>query len=236
MVRIPIPEYLSLALSIEYVVIIHKESKEIIYYKTAGDFDPDFLDIFRSSIQYELLSLPLEENTIEQATLEGKYLITHTGKMIWTTLITKNKPVITARESLVSFSSRFEKLYNEELRELYSEFNGDISIFQRKSLYKVSVDMIADDEFKLRLTLPYKLVSKKGKDITPKIKDILQLAKDIANKNKGRIFLNKLLIKAGQTLEVDNLETTLLIYDLVENEILIPIPLEDIKKKFATYS
>jgi hypothetical protein len=200
-----------------------------------GDFDPDFLDIFRSSIQYELLNLPLEENTIEQATLEGKYLITRTGNMIWAIIITNKKPVITAREALTSFCSRFEKLYNEELIGLYSKFNGDISIFQRKSLYKVSVDMIAYDEFRLRLTLPYKLGSTKGKEISPKIKDILQLAKDISHKNKRWILLGTLLIKAIHTLKMDNIETTLLIYNLVENEILIPFPLEDLKKKFAIH-
>ncbi|MFX1568856.1 MAG: hypothetical protein ACFFCV_10885 [Promethearchaeota archaeon] len=180
--------------------------------------------------------MPLEENVIEQATLEGKYLITRTGKMIWVTLITRQKPVITARETLTSFCSRFEKLYNQELKELYSKFNGDISIFHRKSLYKVSVDMIVDDEFNLRLTLPYKLASTKGKEITPKIKELLQLAKDIAHKNKGRILLGTLINKANHTLKMDNVESTLLISNLVENEILIPIPLEDLKKKFAMHS
>ena len=59
--KIKISEYLSLALTIEYLVITHRESQEVIYYRTAGDFNPDFLDLFRSSIQYELLDLPKDE-------------------------------------------------------------------------------------------------------------------------------------------------------------------------------
>ncbi len=171
--------------------------------------------------------MPLVEGSIEQATLEGKYLITRTGKMIWTTIISNQKPIIIAREVLTSFCNRFEKLYNHELKELYSEFNGDISIFQRKSLYKVSVDMIVDDEFHLRLILPYKMGSTKGKEISLKIKEILQIAKDVAHKNKGRILLGPLFTKACQVLKLDNVEIAMLIYNLVENEIFVVIPLED---------
>jgi len=174
------------------------------------------------------LDLPLEEGAIEQATLEGKYLITRAGKLIWTTIITNQKPIIIAREALTSFCSRFEKLYNQELRDLYTEFNGDISIFQRKSLYKVSADMIVDDEFSLRLTLPYKLGSTKGKEISLKKKEILQIAKDIAHKNKGRLLLGTLFTKACHALKLDNVEIAMLIYNLVENEIFIRIPLEDL--------
>ena len=126
--------------------------------------------------------------------------------MIWVTLITKQKPLITARETLTSFCSRFEKLYNQELKELYSKFNGDISIFQSASLYKVSVDMIVDDEFYLLFTYPYKLASTKGKELSPKTKEVYQIAKDIALKNKGRILLQTLSSKALRILNLDYVE------------------------------
>ncbi|MFX1554300.1 MAG: hypothetical protein ACFFBV_10285 [Promethearchaeota archaeon] len=222
-------------MSIEYIVVTHKESHEVIYYKTAGDFDADFLDIFRSSIQYEILDLPLEEGAIEQATLEGKYLISRAGKMIWITLITKQKPILIAREALSSFCIRFEKLYKQELLDLYTEFNGDISIFRSKSFYKVSVDMIIDDEFHIRLTLPYKLGSTKGKKISSKGKKIYQFAKSIAHKKKGRILLETLFYESRKSLKLDNIEIADLIYDLVQNEILIPIPQEKLKKKFPIH-
>lgn len=35
--KIKISDYLSLALTIEYLVITHRESLDVIYYRTAGD-------------------------------------------------------------------------------------------------------------------------------------------------------------------------------------------------------
>ncbi len=93
--------------------------------------------------------------------------------------------------------------------------------------------MIADDELHLRLTLPYKLGSTKGRKITSREKRIYQIAKDIAHKNKGRIFLRTLFTKAKNSLELKNMKVSGLIYDFVQREILLPIPLEELKKKFA---
>ena len=89
--------------------------------------------------------------------------------------------------------------------------------------------------FNLRLTLPFKLGSTKGKEISSKTKKVIQLAKDISHKNKGLLLLGTLFIKACRTLKLDNVEIVGLIYNLVENEIFIPIPLEDLKKKYALY-
>ena len=93
--------------------------------------------------------------------------------------------------------------------------------------------MIADDELHLKLTLPYKLGSTKGRKISTSGKKIYNIAKDIAHKNKGRIFLRTLFIKANNSLELKITKIAVLIYDFVQREILIPIPLEDLKKKFT---
>lgn len=179
--------------------------------------------------------MPSEEGAIEQATLEGKYLVTRAGKMIWITLITKQKPILIVRETLKSFCIRFEKLYKQELNDLYTKFQGDISIFRRVSFYKVSVDMIADDEFHLKLTMPYKLGSTKGKKISSKTKKIYQFAKVLAHKTKGQISLETLFKEASKSFKLNNVEIAELIFDLVQNEILLPIPLEELKKKFSTH-
>jgi hypothetical protein len=89
-----ISEYLSLAFSIEYIIVTHRESREIIYFKATGNLKPDLLDNFRNSIQFEILNLPKEPENIEQATLDGKYLITRSGKMIWITLILNKLPTL----------------------------------------------------------------------------------------------------------------------------------------------
>ena len=71
--------------------------------------------MFRSSVQYEILDLPSEEGRIEQATLEGKYLITRAGKMVWITLILKHKPIRYTREMLKFFCKLFENQYETDV-------------------------------------------------------------------------------------------------------------------------
>ncbi|MFX1571991.1 MAG: hypothetical protein ACFFB0_04540 [Promethearchaeota archaeon] len=150
--------------------------------------------------------------------------------------MTNERPVILSREALTSFSDRFERLYKQELQDLYTKQKGDISIFRRKSFYKVSVDMIADDELHLKLTLPYKLGSAKGRKISSSGKQIYQIAKDIAHKNKGRVFLRTVLIIANDSLELEITKIADLIFDFVQRELLVPMPLEELKKKFTIHN
>lgn len=219
-------------MSIEYVVITHKESCEVIYYKTAGAFDPDFLDIFRSSIQYKILDLPLEEGAIEQATLEGKYLITRAGKLVWITLILKYKPIRFTRDVLRFFSKLFENQYEKEILELYTKFKGDISIFRKDPYSKQSLNKEIEDIFHLNLTLPFKIGTTRGKKIPPKAKKIFQFAKALAHKTKSEILLEKLFAEVSKSFKLNNEEIADLIYSLVENEVILPIIREESKKRF----
>ena len=232
---IGISEYLSLAISIEYIVITHRESREIIYYKTAGDFDPNVLDMFRSSIQYEILDLPLEEGAIEQATLEGKYLITRAGKFVWITLILKFKPIRFTREVLKFFCKLFENQYEREIQELYTKFEGDISVFRKDPYSRQSLNKELEDIFHLNLTMPFKLGSARGKKLSVKTKKIFQIAKVLAHKEKGQILLDKLFKEVTQSFELSNEVIADLIFTLVETEALLPIVEEESKKKFPIH-
>ncbi|MFW9971980.1 MAG: hypothetical protein ACFFDF_17455 [Candidatus Odinarchaeota archaeon] len=232
---IPISEYLSLALSIEYIVITHRESREIIYFKSAGDFDPYILDMFRSSVQYEILDLPLEVGEIEQATLEGKYLITRAGKLVWITLILKYKPIRFTRDILKFFCKLFENQYEREIEELYTKFEGDISIFQKDPYSKQSLDKELEDIFHLYLTCPFKIGSARGKKLSPKAKKIFHIAKDIAHNEKGQILLEKLFIKVSNSFKLHNKEIAELIYTLVESEALLTIGQEKAKSRFPIH-
>ena len=209
-------------MSIEYVIILHGESHEIIYFKTTGDLDPDFLDRFRSSIQYKILDMPLEDGEIEQATLEGKYLITRRGKMTWVSLIVNQKPILIIREILNSFSVKFESLFKQEILELYTELNGDISIF-KDGIRGKDLDELINREFHLYFALPFKTGSHKGMKLTPDSKKIYQLAKNLSHKSKGHLLLKNLLTKAHKTLDFDNAMTINVIHELVENKVLLPI-------------
>ena len=228
-------EYLSLALSIEYIVITHRESREIIYYKTAGEFDPDILDMFRSSVQYEILDLPSEEGEIEQATLEGKYLITRAGKLVWITLILKYKPIRFTREILKFFCKLFENQYEREIQELYTKFEGDISVFRKDPYSRQSLNKEMEDIFHLYLTLPFKIGSTRRKKLPPKAKKIYQFAKVLAHKEKGQILLDNLFTEVSKSFKLSNEEIADLIYALVETEALLTISKEESKKKFPIH-
>jgi len=221
-----------LAISIEYIIITHRESREIIYYKTASSFDPDFLDIFRSSIQYEILDFPIDQGGIEQATLEGKYLITRAGKMIWISLALNKIPTLFTREVLKFFCELFEGQYKREILGLYTDFQGDISIFRKQSKVKQSIEEIIEDVFHLYLTLPFKLGSTKGKKLSSKSKKVYQFAKDLAHKTKGKFFLEKLFDEVSKILRLNSEEIAELIFNLVQIKVFLAISSGQRKRKF----
>ena len=190
--------------------------------------------MLRSSVQYEILDLPLEEGGIEQATLEGKYLITRAGKLVWITLILKYKPIVYTREVLKFCGKLFEDLYEREIKELYTHFEGDISIFRKDPYSKQSLDKTIDDLFHLYLAFPFKIGSARGKKISSNAKKVLQFAKILVHKAKGQLLLEKLFNEVSKSFKFSNEETASLIYSLVENEVFLPLQ-EEKKKKFPIH-
>jgi hypothetical protein len=190
--------------------------------------------MFRSSVQYEILDLPLEEGEIEQATLEGKYLITRAGKLVWITLILKYKPTRFTREVLKFFCKLFENQYEREIQELYTKLVGDISVFRKDPYSRQSLNKELEDIFHLNLTLPFKLGTTRGKKLSPKAKKIYQFVKVLVHKEKGQILLDKLFTEVSKAFDFTNEEIADLIFTLVETEALLPI-LEESKKKFPIH-
>lgn len=194
------------------------ESTGIIYYTTAPgvDFDHRLFELFQRAIQFKELDLPAAEGEIEQATLEGKYLVTRAGKMTWVTIIINQKPTRFTREALHSFSIKFENRYGREVRHLYTKFKGDIAVFKRDSTTRESVDGIIDEVFHLNLTLPHKLGFPTGRKLLKIQKNIFEMAEDIAHKNRGIVFLGQLFTEAKKKFGLDNKEITDAIWQLVE--------------------
>lgn len=180
--------------------------------------------MFRSSIQYEILDLPSERGEIEQATLEGKFLITRAGKMIWITLINNKIPTLFTREILKFFCDIFEDSYGYEIRELYTQFKGDISIFRQESKSRQNVEEIIEDVFHLNLTLPFKIGSTRAKKLSQKSKKIFQFAKVLIHKNKGIIYLEKLFKEASSEFDLTNEDLVEIIFDLVQKEAFYKLP------------
>ncbi|MHA1294825.1 MAG: hypothetical protein ACTSQJ_19470, partial [Promethearchaeota archaeon] len=210
-------EFFSVALSIEYLIITHMESKGIIYYSTAPgiDLDPKLIELFRRAIEFKELDLPMSEGEIEQATLEGKYLVTRAGKMIWVTLIINQKPTRFTREAIHSFSIKFENRYGREIKHLYTKFKGNIMVFRQESATRESVDGIINEVFHLDLTLPHKLGFPTGKKMSKQTQKIWNLAEDLAHKMRGKILLGELFTEAKKQFGYDNKVITDSIFNLV---------------------
>lgn len=230
-----ISEYFSLAMALEYLIITHRDSKGIIYIKsTYGvELDPQFMELFRKAIHDGVINFPEREGEFEHATFEGKYILTLAAKMIWITIFLNQKPSRHTREALLFFSREFENNYGGRIKNLYSRFQGDISVFQQESITKKTVEEILDDSFHLNLKLPYKLGPTKGKKILEESKKLLNLAKHLSRKSKKTINLEDLLYYAEEKLDYNTDEIIYLISDLIENELLIPIFPEKIEEQFS---
>jgi len=208
------------------------ESKGVIYYTTTPgiDFDPELIKLFRRAIEFKELDLPLAEGEIEQATLEGKYLVTRAGKYTWTTLIINQKPTRFTREAVHAFSIKFENRYGREIRHLYTKFHGDITVFRRDSVTRESVDGIINEVFHLSLVLPHKLGFPTGKKMSSKTKKIWETAEDLSHKSRGRILLGNLFSEVKKKYNMDNKDITDSIYNLVAANFFMPVPIEQLKK------
>ncbi len=204
------------------------ESQGIIYYQVAPgiDLDPKLLELFRRAIQFKEIDLPLTEGEIEQATLEGKYLVTRAGNFTWTTIIINQKPTRFTREAIHSFSIKLESRYGREIKHLYTKYQGDINIFRETGATRESVEKITDEVFHLNLTLPHKLGFPTGKKMSKTTTKIWDLAEDLAHKTRGRILLGELFMEAKSQLGFDNKTITDAVYNLVQASYLISVPLK----------
>jgi len=116
----------------------------------------------------------------------------------------------------------FENQFTREIYNLYTHFQGDISIFRKNSKSRQNIEEIIEDVFHLYLALPFKMGSSKVKSLSSKSKKICQLAKALAHKTKGKILLEKLFREVSKSLEIKYEEIAELIFELVQNKVLIP--------------
>ena len=155
--------------------------------------------------------------------------------MIWISLILNHIPTLFTREILKFFCELFEGQYKREILELYTYFQGDISIFRKQSKSKQSIEDIIEDVFHLYLTLPFKLGSTKGKKLSPKSKKVFQFAKVLTHKTKGGFLLEKLFDEVSGSIKLNNEEIAELIFNLVQNKAFLAVPIEQRKKKFIIH-
>lgn len=155
--------------------------------------------------------------------------------MIWITLILNKLPTLFTREVLKIFCKLFEELYTQEINNLYTHFQGDVSIFRKTTKSNQTIEDIVDEVFHLYLTYPFKIGSIKGVKSSPNSKKIYQLAKIVAHKAKGKILLERLFNEGSKSFKLNNEDITNIIFELVQKKGLLPIPLKKIKKKLSLH-
>ncbi|MHA2392508.1 MAG: hypothetical protein ACXAEX_11245 [Promethearchaeota archaeon] len=125
----------------------------------------------------------------------------------------------------------FENQYTREIKELYTRFQGDVSVFKKKSKSKQNIEGIIEDVFHLYLTKPFRLGSEKIKKLSSNSKKIYQFAKDLSHKTKGKILLEKLFYKVSESSKLTNEDIAEIIFDLVQRKALLPVPVEKQQRK-----
>jgi len=154
--------------------------------------------------------------------------------MIWVTLITTQRPNLITRKILNSFCKKFETSFNQEIKDLYTKLNGNVLIFRQGSRLEELNKMI-NNELHLQYTIPYKIISLKGKKLTPDSKKIYLLAKNLSHKKKDHFLLKDLLSKTSSSSDFDDIDSVDVIYELIHNNILIPVIADNPRKKFLTH-
>jgi hypothetical protein len=225
--------YFTVSISIDYLVIIHKESSGIIFIRHAPgvDFDPKFIEELRRAIQFEEVELPQTEGDITQGTVKGKYVIIRAGKWTNIILVINTQPNRFTREALHSFGIRLESRWGRELKDIFNDMQGDIDAFRKDTETRQSVTKLTDEIFHLEFTLPHKLglPSHELKGIQ---KRIWSVAEELA-RGQGYILLGELLSTASEKFSRDKADIPDVIYDFVLRGYMTPIQLDEFVQKYA---
>jgi hypothetical protein len=225
--------YFQVSISVSYLIIFHQESKNIVFIREAPteEFDPRFLEDLRRAIQFEEIELPQAEGDISQGTVKQKYVVLRAGKSSTVVLIINQKPNRFTREALHSFGIRFESRWGREIKDLYTNLEGNIELFRQDTDTRQSVTKLVDEIFHLDFTLPHKLglpmVQLKGAH-----KKVWALSEELA-RGSGYVLLGELLTTAQEKLTHDKAEIPDIIYDFVSRGFMSPIPMEQFIAQYA---
>ncbi|OLS12547.1 MAG: hypothetical protein RBG13Loki_3832, partial [Promethearchaeota archaeon CR_4] len=210
------------AVALEYVICIHKESKGIIYYMAAPgiEVDPSFLESFRKSIESEEIKLPGTVGDIAQVSVKEKYAVIRSGRTEYVAVILNKTPDRLVREALHSFGIKFGSRWGSDLKSLYSELNGDVSIFKRRTPTTGNVDDLAEECFHFSLAMPHRVETtlEKLKGLT---KTVWTLAEQLA-RGKQYILLGDLLAACKKKTNESESAISVEIFGLIRKAVLVP--------------
>lgn len=226
--------YFSVSISVDYLIIIHKESMGVVFFRIAPgvEFQPSFMEELRRAIQFEEIELPQAEGDISQGTLKGKYVIMRASKFTINVLVINTKPNRFTREALHSFAIRLESRWGRELKGIYEEeLMGNIDVFYKDTDTRQSVEKLVDEIFHLEFTLPHKLglptVELKGTQ-----KKLWEVAEELA-RGQGYVLLGDLMQTAQERISRNKEDIPDIIFELVSRGFMTAIPLNEFIQKYG---
>ncbi len=191
---------ISFSLSFEAIVVLHHESREIIFYRKneANSIDISLLEKLQSDIQNDKIVLPDKDYAIEisdfQSNSHSHSLILWKGKYSFVVLILEQSPSQMTLDLLQNFGIRFESRFASELGSLYSSFQGNIDVFLQDLPTRQNLAKMAEEVFQIYLTQSYRLSLPQDPFPTfpPLQQQVVEFADDICKKN-GHVYLKDII-------------------------------------------
>ena len=101
--------------------------------------------------------MPNAEGEIGQVPFNGKFAVIRSGKFEFVIIITNKTPDKFTREAIHSFGIKFSSRWTKELKILYADLNGDLSVFKNRTSMTGNVDDLVEECFHLSMAMPHKL-------------------------------------------------------------------------------
>ncbi|MHA1519160.1 MAG: hypothetical protein ACTSRK_03160 [Promethearchaeota archaeon] len=191
---------LSFSLSFEAIVVLHHESREIIFYQKneTNSINISLLEKLQSDIQKD--EIPLPENIYGVETSNFQFQSNpHTiniwkGKHSLVVLILEQSPSQLTIDLLQNFGIRLESRFASELETLYTSFQGNIDVFLQNLPTRQNLAKMAEDVFQIYLTQSYRfsLPQDSLSSFTPLQQQVAEFADDLCQK-KGSIYLKNII-------------------------------------------
>jgi len=218
--------HLLVSIAVDFVCVMHKKSMSYIFIDEAPGvpFDIKFLEELKRVIQFEEIDLPQTVSGISQASVKGKYIIVRSGEFSYTILVSNQRPNRFMRESIHAFGVRFENRWKRELKTLYTDLQGDITIFLKDSSHKASVPRLITEVFHLDFSLPHKIgmPTERMKGIEKKIWTI----GEELGRGRGYVLLAEWIRTAEEAVRKNVREVANTIYSFTQRGFITPIPLK----------
>ena len=191
---------ISFSLSFEAIVVLHHESREIIFYRKneTNSTNITLLEKIQSDIQNSKIALPDTVYGVElshfQSTSQTRstshFLILWKGKYSLVLLILEQSPSQMNIDLLQNFGVRLESRFASELETLYSSFQGNIDVFLQDLPTRQNLAKMAEEIFQIHLTQAYRLSLPEDPlpTFSPLQQKVVDFVDDISQK-KGQVYL-----------------------------------------------